>query len=582
VALANALQQSLPADAPDVWLIRQLDVSLVLDPKIEQARVAEVWAREIARSIVEAIQSDAPEILHFPDRASYLAHFLVDVAGGYAWERWYYSEFAGLRMLSTSATLRTAICDSPETGLRALHLLSRDQVRSILQSLNVNDARRVFSSILSGVGNATKSECIPLIVEAWNAGVGSEHLDADRLSLLLYIRVTHEHSDLAGEGLRAMAVATCCLASLLRDRSGQVAELFSALRSGEISALYTILGAAAEPLLPLLDCSPEALESLLDGAGEKSSVDPATQRQIRFTAFGGVFLLFPVLDEFPFHAATYGWPDLGNTSPAAIVRALVLAKCFGKDRFLGCLRDPLVRDLLQIPPQALAPEIVEWLRIIPPDSLLHFMRANAAWHLDTGAADAERYLLTPAAHAGAPVTLLLDGAGEVWFFAHGGRGRAEAVPIQQLNLPQPKELMCHESLWQLGRACFPDCEQRSLPTDDASLTFSEPRLGHDLRYLESPRELSMPRFSDLCLSVAAQGILRRFARKLPGFTKSSFGYLNHNFLEGCATVEESERQRTVLLAPPQLHLVISMAGLNRCLVRPSWLDGRPFAVFPEG
>src|SRR5437773_691512 len=79
-ALAGALQRSLPADAPDLWFIRMLHVQLSVDPEIEHTRVAGVWAQEIARSLVDAIQSDDPDVLHFPDRASYLAHFLLDLA----------------------------------------------------------------------------------------------------------------------------------------------------------------------------------------------------------------------------------------------------------------------------------------------------------------------------------------------------------------------------------------------------------------------------------------------------------------------------------------------------------------------
>lgn len=297
-ALAIVLQQSLPADAPDVWFIRQLDVNLSLDPEIEHAKVADVWAREIARSLVEAIQSDAPEVLHFPDRASYLAHFLVDVADGSAWDRWYYSEFSGLRMLSTSAALRTAICNSPEIGLRALHLLSHDQLRSILKSLNMNDARRVLSSLVYGAGTATESECVPLIVDAWNAGVGSQFPDVERLSLLLFIRVTQGRPELAGEGLRAMAVAACCLANSLPDRSSQQSELFTALRAGDVSTLYAILGTAAEALLPLVRCSGDALEPILHSVMGKPVADSKTRREIRFTTFGGCFYCSPSWRNF--------------------------------------------------------------------------------------------------------------------------------------------------------------------------------------------------------------------------------------------------------------------------------------------
>jgi hypothetical protein len=108
-----------------------------------------------------------------------------------------------------------------------------------------------------------------------------------------------------------------------------------------------------------------------------------------------------------------------------------------------------------------------------------------------------------------------------------------------------------------------------------------PPSARDLDYLVLPPEFGH-RSADLALSVAAQGVLRLFACKLPGFARSSFNHLYSNFLSCCAAVEEKADQRVVFLARPPLHLVLAMSGLNRCSYHLSWLDGRPCAIFPEG
>ncbi len=579
-ALAVALRPVLRDEDPDLWFIRQLNVEFSVNPEIEHARVAELWATEISKAVVEAFHREDPETLHFPDRASYLAHFLLDVAAGSAWDRWYYADFDGLRMLPTSSALRTAICDVPETGLRALHLLSEDQRRTILRSVSAADARRIVSTFASNSAGGGIPECLGLLIESWNAGLGFQPHDEDRRVLALFIAVTRQHPDCACETLRAIVAAACGLVRQLHECASGESEILAAVRTGDLPALYAALGIAAEPIGPLLQCPVETLDLLLQRLVGEPVVNAKTRRETRFTAFGGVFLLFPILDEFPFHIATSGWPDLENVSAAAIVRLLVLAKCFGRDHFMGCVRDPLIRDLLQILPAISASAMAEWLGTISSDQHLSLWQANISSHVDTRAFDAENFLYTSVAQKGAPVALLLDVTYGLWLFASKQSSRSKTISIPQLGLPQLARLFCHESLWYEGQEYFPEVELLPIPPVDTNSSPSA--LARDLRYLESPRELSVPNSIDLTLSVIAQGVLRRFARKLSGFAKSSLDYLNHNVLDVSAAVEETEEQRIVSLSCPPLHLVLAMAGLNRCTYRLSWLDGRPCAIFPEG
>jgi hypothetical protein len=579
-ALAVALRAVLPDEEPDLWFIRQLDVEILLNPEIEHARVAELWAQEISRAIVDAFHSDDPEILHFPDRASYLAHFLLDVAAGMAWDRWYYAGFNGLRMLSTSSALRTALCDVPETGLHALRLLTEDQRRTILRTVSTADARRILSAFAASPSGGSAVEYVSLLIENWSAGLGFQSHDEDRRALALFIAVAQQHPDRAGETLRAIVAALCRLAGQVQECGSHALEILSAVRAGSLSDMYALLGSAAEPIAALLSCPAETLEPLLRRLGGEPVVDCKTRRETRFTAFGGMFLLFPLLDEFPFHIATANWPDLGSVSAAAIVRFVVLAKCFGRDHFMGCMRDPLIRDLLQIPPAISASAIAEWLGAVSSDQRVSLLQANISSYLDTGVLEAEVFLYTLVARKGTAVALLLDAASGLWLSASQPSSRSKGISISQLGLPQPVRLFCHESLWQKGQEYFPEAEL--LPLSPLYPSSSVLAVAHDLRYLEIPRALSVPGAIDLTFSMLAQGILRRFARKLPGFTKSSLDYLNHNLLDVSAAMEDTDEKRVVSLSRPPLHLVLAMAGLNRCTYRLNWLDGRPCAIFPEG
>jgi hypothetical protein len=264
-----------------------------------------------------------------------------------------------------------------------------------------------------------------------------------------------------------------------------------------------------------------------------------------------------------------------------LVRFLVLAKCFGESRAAGCFRDPLLRDLMQISP-CINPEMVaDWLQSLSADALWTFFRELAKWHVQTGAVDGETFLLTSIEHGGSAVAILLDSVRALWLFALQQKTQKDF--IQELHdFPMPSRLLFSESLWQAAKQAFPQAQLELLPGSDASTLPSLNNLVHDLTYLSLPDDFCGACAADLALSVAAQCVLRLFACKLPGFARSSLNYLYSNFLDCCAVVEETQDQRVVCVGRPPLHLVLGMAGLNRCNYRLSWLDGRPCAIFPEG
>ncbi len=500
-ALSRSLDRRLPAEDPSVWFVRKLVLDFPVSAEVPGYLAADVWAEQIADGLLETLlRKRGEDVVRFPDRAAYRAHFFLDLADGSAWNKWYYAPFEGLRALSTSAALRTAMLDSTETTLQALDLLG-DREFQLVRVLCPGDAARVLAGLSAGPSAGAPAEYVLAAIRA--AGV-VPYGDEERRALGLYFAARRDTAggsgQLLGDAVRAVARLLRCL------------EERPALRGGLDIRAFGPEHAAV--LAPLLAC-PSAVQDLLHS--EKRAVEG----ERRYTHFGGMFLLLPLIDELPLP----DWPD------APAVRLLILAKCLGRDRAGGCLNDEVMRDLLQIRPDL---DLAEWSRGIRREQLDRWLAELRDWHVQEGTADGPPFEMRKAHRRGAPVILSVDRAREIW--------------------------MGYQAA---GEADF-----------SAGVT-------RDLDYLTLPRKLGVRRAVDLAFSVAAQGVLRNLSWKLPGFALSSLPYLFANFLDCSAAVEEAPELYVVRLGRAPLHLILGMAGLNRRSYQLSWMD-RPCAVFPEG
>ena len=95
-----------------------------------------------------------------------------------------------------------------------------------------------------------------------------------------------------------------------------------------------------------------------------------------------------------------------------------------------------------------------------------------------------------------------------------------------------------------------------------------------MTYLSLFSLLRGARHLDLALSLAARGVLRLFAWRLPGFAWSRTGKLYANFLDVTATVEPEAKRWLVSVSRPPLHVVLAMTGAAHDTYRVSWLGGR--------
>jgi hypothetical protein len=101
----------------------------------------------------------------------------------------------------------------------------------------------------------------------------------------------------------------------------------------------------------------------------------------------------------------------------------------------------------------------------------------------------------------------------------------------------------------------------------------------DRRWLDVPRRAGISRAWCGVLGSLARVVYTGFARRLPGFARSSVEYLWRNFLPIDATVDGEQDRVVIRCGRAPLHLVLALTGMTRGLVAGTDVRGRPILVF---
>jgi hypothetical protein len=509
------LEQYLNGFDPSVWRVRDLSLNFSLDAGFSDAHgIARDWGQSLASKVLSIVEGEevSDSILHFPNRAAYLAQFLSDLACGSAWGKWYYEEFSDLQVLS----IRQAICsiflrkEATASDL-LLQIASTCRLESVLGALSEDDASLIFSLCFDSAASSSRPDKVKkwagIVLEQWNssplrASSRSENRSRDALRLLA--RTLSRHP--AGEGdLELQAVIHGLLELrqvLLQIRKPSLMDsLFQSLAAFDVQSAFEItvrcgvqnppesLSFFAELMQGDVAWAQQAAAVVLGESNTKNFLNSTNIQEGEpfLSSFGGIFLLGPSLIDLHFEelACVAAEPSESPEKSAAVLRHLFAAKCFGRERFPDCCDDPALRLFSRF-----------------------------------------------------------DGT--------SFRQALEDLDVQRLNLAG-----AHDILLQ------------TLPGSEESLLPHVPYFPLSGLWPEFELDSKLETFSTLVSHAA----LRHFSRKLFGFQSSSPGHMYENFLAGASEIRRARNRLEVRLPQSPLSMILRMAGLQEQRYALPWLKG---------
>ena len=619
-ACAQWLERAIGSADPSVWLIRRLDLDLSLAVNQTSAEgTGKRWGEQLAESIYRTIDrgEENDSVLHFPNRAAYLARFVRDLAAGRAWGKWYYQEFESLRRLSISRAICEAFVGQPDqTGPALESLMAIHGLRDVLCALTPHDAKRVFQAWRSGtssVDGSSESVWVGKLLQLWvetpfrdvGSSLSEDNPFRDGLWWAALAVARHPGSEADG-GLMAAVDALLELRSVLSSLSpARRARVIECLASGDIEAAGLL--ASQEGVnghLKALEFFSRNMHGDLNWVSQVEGVLLGEREYLQRSAsprliargpavpspFAGVFRLGPsFLASGCEEILAVCDPDVSG-----LLRHLLAMKCMGGERASMAENDTAMRLFSGFGEgsvagalEALDPGLIDLHRLqtVLADVLRSLGRCQGACWL------AETVSLP---HSEQQAILLRDVIQDEWIFGAPLSGIAEVI-AQASDLAETESVF----LWRGGDSGHmpPPTDHRWLSLDrDAGVEeelageFHVP-LSRFTRALRPPAEdlayfsllnvfpQIQPEF-DLTWTLVSRAILKHFARRLIGFDMSSPAYVYQHFLAGTGFVRDSGERIEVELPSSDLSIILRLSGLlNETYVLP-WIEGREICLRP--
>jgi hypothetical protein len=577
-AFARSVECSIELSDPSVWRIRSLAIELTHEPsQTNNETERQTWATHLAGQVLgEMNESDSSRVLRFPTRAHYLAHFLIDLFRGRAWDRWYFEDFDSLRPLSTSRAICEALLrDEKELAAALLNVLAAHGLHDILDALTVTDAHRLFDSWLSSASDfssITQAIWVERLLETWSqtpCRMLGDNLYRDGLWWLVITASRYPGCELQREPVHTtsllLEIRSFFLALPSLWHRGRLLQLISEGRlqqAGELAlnqhlSSQTAIAALSELMGGDLDWGLNAI-SILTGDQESIHYDVSAGLSHDGASYlsylAGVFRLGP---SFLATSTTEILAAGGQPELLPLLIHLVAAKCLGSVRADASLYDVAVRLFSDLASDSFAASFEEAISSGSIAALDHqaIQRTLVSELLSTGHTDPARWAIVMSSSA----SVLIDLGTRAWL---------EIVPSVTPSFA--------------SLALYPNLQPSKI--DEAS--FSGRASCLDLEFLSLADALpELPPELDLTLSLVARCILDHFARRLMGFHLSSPEHLYQNFLSGSGTLRNAATRIDVTLAPPPLAIVLRLAGIDVESYTPTWLqsihEGRDICILPE-
>lgn len=634
---AMRLGQWFGSETEEVWLVRELNLDFVLDvSKPDAGEVAPAWTEQIAADVAARIargpDADAG-VLCFPDRPAYLAQFVLDLAGGQAWSKWYYEEFRSLRLLSTSRAIAEVLSRDPQDGGRTiLHIGRTGRLDELLSSLTEGDARTIYHCCLGGsldlsssVDALTRPSDLTLwvgrVLEVLNdepirAAVSGIFHEAIRWLVLTGLRFSGAETDptscAAVEGLIE-------LRRVLREiRSPIVADRLMRELVEKSVSMHEVIHVARERGVQWPEQALRFLAIVAQGdshwaaqAGAVLLRDqlPAAHAMLAaesiVSGFAGMFLLGPALVQLNGILEDMAGGGEHAKDIASFLRYVVLVKCAGSSRTSAAVNDIGLRLLAGCHRATLPDGFRAWPEFeVRRASALLSQNPPAFSRCDGRCLVAEMIV---AAQSGKQVLLLRDVARDEWMHTAVVEPTVEARTMAlSLGLNRIREatgngatVLLHSSMARFAESTdvlrsadhvmllHNDLDLRQL--NDTLLSagsISSPLSSEKYARLLHPSGHEFSYFSwttlwpeldcelDVVTSALARSAMREFARHLMGFQSSSPEHLYQNFLDGVGSIRNGNERIEVDLPRSPLFLVLQVSGLTGQMFPLPWLEGK--------
>ena len=555
-SLGDRLSASFTSGDETIWLIRRLDVRVSVGASSTARVVAKAVAAAVSGALARTLErgADGENVKRFPDRAAFIARLLLDCAEDRAARRWEYREFGEITAGPASSAIRSIVASDPETGLDALARMTAGDLRVVLVALSPADAGAVLESLAAGPGSSgiDPAEGVATALDKLLARSELPN-EPTPAALALFLEVARTGAARPPVGTVARAREAARLAATLRGtRRDEVKSLARALVDGDWRAVEA---RTMEGLAELVAWPTEIRRKVVASLSQALSGEPVQTHLTDHTTtgLGGISLLLPLLDEFPWMTAAARLPALESTEPSSLLQYLTLIAVLGAERSAAAAGDPVLRLALGIPDEIGAPSIYRWAQGVGADEARRSIQVFVE-HLHRFGKVSGEVTLAPLGDG----VVAVDGERGIWLgFAPG-----EPASIRKLvasidaALGKPAAVAASEAWIE---ACLEPGRRHPGAIDERFLH----RIEEQARYatVGAPFDLP-PALMDMQL-VMAQALGRELAWRLPGFSTSTLVYLWDNFLSFAAEVYFEPQRIVMLVGDPPLHLVLSLAGLNR-------------------
>jgi hypothetical protein len=649
--LPDCFARSMPARCgatEAVWRIREIDLGFTVDlGSPESWSIAKSWSERVAARVMEIVERGAESdgVLCFQDRSAYLAQFVLDLAAGRAWGKWYYEEFRSLDQLTAGRAIVEALTQKPEDGVSTLlHLTRCGTLERILCVLTGSDARTLFECCFGGLGDidepgaegrhrlATLSQWSGRLLDVWSdEPIRASHMPQpdphDAVCWMTKVSVRFPGAEREPAALAALSGLLALRRVLAAIRSPIDADrLVRMLTRGDLT-LDEAIGVARKEGADSAERGLEFLNRVAHGDPDWAAQAAAQllrdkmqsaggawfDGESMITPFGGAFMIAPSLIELGLKEiaeSAAGDGEQGQDA-AAFLRHLVLSGCLRGDRRMEASSDQALRLLSGYHCSG------DWEEHSFAADCIARAQSLFAGKLAALAECDDRLMLAELVRPPEQerkVLLLRDVARNAWLFAAAWPGETaeqertlvsalECVREATGNLPYLVLRGLASGLEQadalrgrtVGVVSLLDAESGAAAAAMVSriVCLGDSTCGEQVARMLASSDAEFQYFSNVDSGPnfdpaldALTTLLRRaghkgFARRLMGFQSASPEHLYRNFLAGVSTVRILPQRIEVELPHSPLSLVLHLSGIDRQAFTVPWLEGREVCLLPS-